>query len=97
MAEELDTVKDQVDVLREQGHTFTRYTTDISDIRSRLVMLEQGKEDMLGEMLVTHSTRPHNMSVISNDSRDSIDNIYVTNVSQTNNQLDETTVLPSQV
>merc|ERR1719323_1579494 len=70
IGEELDTVKDQVDILRENSHHWSRYGTEVGDIRSRLVMLE---------------TQGHSES------------IYLSNMSQTNNQLDETTVLPSQV
>ena len=98
---ELDTVKDQVDVLREQAFSSARYSQDMGDIRSRLMMLEQTRDqDMLSGqvMMVTR-----NMSVISSDSRDSVDNIFIsnltnfTNVSQTNNQMDETSVKPTQV
>ena len=98
---ELDTVKDQVDVLREQAFSSARYSQDMGDIRSRLMMLEQTRDqDMLSGqvMMVTR-----NMSVISSDSRDSVDNIFIsnltnfTNVSQTNNQMDETSVKHTQV
>merc|ERR1719384_2620117 len=104
---ELDTVKDQVDVLREQAFSSARYSQDMGDIRSRLMMLEQTRDqDMLSGqvMMVTRDMMDtRNMSVISSDSRDSVDNIFisnltnVTNVSQTNNQMDETIVKPTQV
>ena len=104
---ELDTVKDQVDVLREQAFSSARYSQDMGDIRSRLMMLEQTRDqDMLSGqvMMVTRDMMDtRNMSVISSDSRDSVDNIFisnltnVTNVSQTNNQMDETSVKPTQV
>ena len=101
MNQDMDMVKDQVDVLREQVHSCTRYTMDIGDIKSRVTLLERSKEEMM--MTKTMSAistdsldnvlMTQNMSVTSTDSID----VYVTNVSQANNQLDETTVLPSQM
>ena len=93
--------------MREQAFSSARYSQDIGDIRSRLMMLEQTRDqDMLSGqvMMVTRDMMDtRNMSVISSDSRDSVDNIFisnltnVTNVSQTNNQMDETFVKPTQV
>ena len=74
LGEELDTVRDQVDILREGRHECARYGQEVGDIRSRLVLLE-----------TSANTGGH-------DSTD-----YLGNMSQRNNQLDETTVMPSQV
>ena len=101
MNQDMDMVKDQVDVLREQVHSCTRFTSDIGDIRSRVTLLERGKEDIMMTKNMSaistdsldHVLMTQNMSVTSTDSLDH----DVINISQANNQLDETTVLPAQV
>jgi len=106
MSQELDTVKDQVDVLREQVHTSARFSQDIGEIKSRVSELERGQETEVGDLgpLVTQPPMlgaSLNLSMTSRDSRDSVVDTeevdFAANVSQTNNQLDETTVLPTQV
>merc|ERR1740129_1572939 len=106
MSQELDTVKDQVDVLREQVHTSARFSQDIGEIKSRVSELERGQETEAGDLgpLVTQPPMlgaSHDLSMTSRDSRDSVvDTVevdFAENVSQTNKQLDETTVIPTQV
>ena len=75
MGDELDSVRDQVDILREGRHECARYGQEVGDIKSRLVLLE-----------TSANTSGH---------QDTTD--YLGNMSQRNNQLDETTVMPSQV
>ena len=121
MSQELDTVKDQVDVLREQVHTSARWTVtsiegqlkciitiwrysqDIGEIKSRVSELERGQETEAGDLgpLVTQPPMLGASLDLSMTSRDSVvdtDEVdLAANVSQTNKQLDDTTVLPTQV
>jgi len=106
MSQELDTVKDQVDVLREQVHTSARFSQDIGEIKSRVSELERGQETEAGDLgpLVTQPPMlgaSLDLSMTSRDSRDSVVDTeevdFAENVSQTNKQLDETTVIPTQV
>merc|ERR1740129_122638 len=106
MSQELDTVKDQVDVLREQVHTSARFSQDIGEIKSRVSELERGQETEAGDLgpLVTQPPMlgaSLDLSMTSRTSRDSVVDTeevdFAENVSQTNKQLDETTVIPTQV
>jgi len=106
MSQELDTVKDQVDVLREQVHTSARYSQDIGEIKSRVTELERGQQAEVGDFgpLVTQPPMLGtglDLSLASQGSRDSVVDTeevdFATNVSQTNKQLDETIVTPTQV
>ena len=97
-----------MDVLREQYHKYSRYSVELGDIKTRINELETTREDMMGDILRHQQLQSFN-SVTSNESvefiatnvsqavNESTDFLNMTNVSQTNNQLDETLVLPPQV
>ena len=83
-----------------------RYSQDIGEIKSRVTELERGQETEVGDLgpLVTQPPMLGtglDLSVASQGSRDSVVDTeevdFAANVSQTNKQLDETIVTPSQV
>ena len=90
-------MKDQVDVLREQFHQYSRYGVELGDIRTRINELETTREDMMGDIL--RQQQLHSFSVTSNESvefittnnvaqpiSDSLDTLTITNVSQAVNE-----------
>ena len=87
---------------RNKYQSFSRYNQDIGEIKSRISDLERGQETEVRDLgpLVTRPPVLGDLSVTSQGSRDSVvdDEVdTVANVTQTNKQLDETTVIPTQV
>ena len=78
-----------------------RYSQDIGEIRSRVSELERGQQTEGGDLGPPMLGTGLDLSVASQGSRDSVvdtDEVdFAANVSQTNKQLDETTVTPTQV
>ena len=53
---ELEEVKDQVDVLREQGQRCCAYQEQLGQLRTRLLELETNRVDIMGEILTQENT-----------------------------------------
>ena len=81
--------------------TTARYSQDIGEIRSRVSELERGQQKEGGDLGPPMLGTGLDLSVTSQGSRDSVvdtDEVdFAAKVSQTNKQLDETTVTPTQV
>jgi len=96
LGREVECLKDQVDVLREQGHKCNRYEQELADIKTRLQDFQMENDDMAH--IVRQNQNLTLMSLGSEtclDSREtSMDTLYV---SQSNNLLEETMVMPIQV
>jgi len=96
LGREVECLKDQVDVLREQGHKCNRYEQELADIKTRLQDFQMENDDMAH--IVRQNQNLTLMSLGSEtclDSREtSMDTLYV---SQSNNLLEETIVMPIQV
>merc|ERR1719320_1262650 len=109
LGREVECLKDQVDVLREQGERYTRYEQELADIKMRLQDFQIESDDIAE--LVRKNQNETLMSLESEtclDSREiSIDRLdigdseqatlCVSHVSQSNNLLEETLVMPVQV
>eukprot|EP00090_Calanus_glacialis_P023273 TRINITY_DN3587_c0_g1_i1.p1 TRINITY_DN3587_c0_g1~~TRINITY_DN3587_c0_g1_i1.p1 ORF type:complete len:681 (-),score=191.69 TRINITY_DN3587_c0_g1_i1:42-2084(-) len=106
LGREVECLKDQVDVLREQGHKFNRYEQELGDIKTRLQDFQMENDDMAeivrqNQNLTLMSLGSETCLDSREDSMDMLNKSYseqaASFVSQSNNMLEETIVMPIQV
>jgi len=94
---EVDCLKDQVDVLREQVHNHNKYEQELSDVRVRLQDCLQQKESLTGiiQMQSLTNLQRENCNGDKSNSNELLDHSY--SVSQTNLQEEEEAKTPVKV
>ena len=106
LGREVECLKDQVDVLREQGHKFNRYEQELGDIKTRLQDFQMENDDMAeivrqNQNLTLMSLGSETCLDSRENSMDMLNKSYseqaASFVSQSNNMLEETIVMPIQV
>ena len=94
---EVDCLKDQVDVLREQVHNHNKYEQELSDVRVRLQDCLQQKESLTGiiQMQSLTNLQRENCNGDKGNSNELLDHSY--SVSQTNLQEEDEAKTPVKV
>jgi hypothetical protein len=114
LGREVECLKDQVDVLREQGHKCNKYEQELADIKTRLQDFQMENDDMaeivrqnqnltlmsLGSETCLDS-RENSMDMLNKSDSEKAQPLSFSDsvlyVSQSNNMLEETIVMPVQV
>ena len=112
--DEVECLKDQVDVLREQEHKYNRYEQELADIKTRLQDFQMENDDMA--MIVRQNqnltlmslgsetcldSHESSLNMLNRSDSEQVQPVSVSNsflcMSQSNNMLEETFVMPVQV